>query len=43
LHHYFGETLHYGKKHPQHGVIFELEVELGRYKELKEGDPMMKT
>jgi hypothetical protein len=37
------KALHYAKQHPQLGVIFELEVDLGRCKELNQGDPMMKT
>jgi hypothetical protein len=37
------KALHYAKQHPHHGVIFELEVDLGRCKELKQGDPMMTT
>ena len=37
------KALHYAKQHPHHGVIFELEVDLGQCKELQQGDPMMKT
>ena len=37
------KALHYAKQHPQNGVIFELEVDLGRCKELNQADPMMTT
>jgi hypothetical protein len=37
------KALHYAKQHPQQGVLFELEVDLGRCKVLKQGDPMMQT
>jgi hypothetical protein len=37
------KALFYAKQHPHKGVIFELEIDLGRCKILKQGDPMMTT
>ncbi len=37
------QLLHYDKQHPHHGVILDLDVDLDRYKEFNQGDPMIKT
>ena len=37
------KALHYANTRPARGIIFELEIDLGRCKTLKPGDPMIKT
>lgn len=37
------KALHYAGRNPAQGIIFELEIDLGRCKKLERGDPMMTT